>query len=623
MPIATLLGSHLPAFLLSRFKRNSPCYILRLSLDIHVDHIFIYLRVEDILALRRVNKAFFLLTHEPIIWKRFLAHLSIPIPPLRPTFRYALEATDYEVEQLVSRAISLEDNWRRQKPKVTRADVFLAHYNVLDLKLLPGGKYLIASVKDSSSYRFFIVVFCLDHPKGPHAMARLPTRARAYYMQAKYMKYQGQDVIMLAYVIRTFEDGGPANVDPSEYSARTKIDPPHPFHHELNVAYISLNSLEAMANPHIVPGDADYTAIAQRQKGPFFQLATIVGTLAIDTISLFEMRGSPFVSLIQQPDNIAIFDAVNNAISILVCHEHQDHRGKRHFIRAVRALPYQDELLVIRSVQTEGFFEQFLEIYDMPTHAEHFTPMYPKAQCSLGFDNAFTVHISDYGIPSKNGESNYSLRHDLHPSPPISIYLENIVPSGINHFVVWPNVKDEPATKTRPATRTYFYDLEHVQQQTRHISEPHRVRVLPGAYRAIVYTVQRVDTTDTPSVVMFKRYLNPEVQTGDYPIPRVSKSTYVLRRDHPPFPHTAYTALDLDPHIMETYQRGGVQAISWDEGIGRVCVATGNSDQIEILDFAHVVQADQRFAQWKRNQDFVLHDTYDSATGLPIPVDWR
>lgn len=55
MPGATALTAYLPKFLLSRFRRNSPCFIFRLTWDIHVDNIFPYLYLEDIMCLRRVR----------------------------------------------------------------------------------------------------------------------------------------------------------------------------------------------------------------------------------------------------------------------------------------------------------------------------------------------------------------------------------------------------------------------------------------------------------------------------------------------------------------------------------------------------------------------------------------
>ncbi|KAG6883953.1 hypothetical protein C0993_002530 [Termitomyces sp. T159_Od127] len=179
-----------------------------IPLDIFVDNISPYLQVEDILALRRVNKHYFHLTHEPLIWKRFLQALRIPVPPIRPTLDRSVRSSDYEFEQLVSRAISLEDNWRKDRPTVASTMSFDASLEVLDMKLLPGGKYLIASVRDD--YRFFIALYHLDHPRGPHILARCQTPTKAYKLQAQYMRYEGKPVIMIAYVCRVLQEGAPA-----------------------------------------------------------------------------------------------------------------------------------------------------------------------------------------------------------------------------------------------------------------------------------------------------------------------------------------------------------------------------------------------------------------------------
>ena len=93
----------------------------------------------------QVDRTFFLLTHEAVIWKRFLERMRTPIPPLRPTFRYSFQVTDFEAEQLVTRAISLEDNWRLDCPQAKVRRVVDAHHRVLDMCLLPGGKFLVAS----------------------------------------------------------------------------------------------------------------------------------------------------------------------------------------------------------------------------------------------------------------------------------------------------------------------------------------------------------------------------------------------------------------------------------------------------------------------------------------------
>ncbi|GLB43621.1 hypothetical protein LshimejAT787_1401330 [Lyophyllum shimeji] len=608
------LAGYLPNFLLSRFKRSSPCCIHRLPLDIFVDHIFVYLCVEDIMCLRRVNKAFFLLTHEPVIWKRFLSHLNVPLPPLRPTFRYALEATDFEVEQLVSRAVSLEDNWRQPHPRPTSSIVFDTHYHVLDMKLLPGGKYLVASVRDA--YRFFIVLYCLDHPKGPHALARFATQMKAFNLQAKYMTFQGKPVIMIAYVRRSFHDGGPANLDPSEYGFRHPIDAPYPFVHELLCVYINLETLEALADPHITPGSVESASIALGEfaKGPFYQAATAIAKYEVNHVSLFEFNGKSFASMVQMPNRVVIIDLSAQTVSTLICENHDEYRDQAHSIRAVRHLPYQREMLVFRTItisppanepQAPIRLLQVLEIYEMPSKIGGAELVYPKDAYVLGNQTVANVHISDYGIPTTNGED-YRLQFHYQPSPPISVYLETTAPTGVLHYVVWPSRK-----ANKYGSFTYFYNLEYVCIQTRHNCEPYVAHVVPGALRAIIYTSHMDDRKDAVTLHSLRRYLNPEFQTKNYPVPRVNRSSNVMRKKVPKMPVNVYGTLDTNPAALELYRQNGVAAITWDEGIGRLCIAAGNTPQIEVVDFANVVHPDKRSERWKQAQEYVTHDRSD------------
>ena len=139
-----------------------------------------------------------------------MVRLDIPVPPLRPTFRYSYRSTDHEIEQLVIQAITVDDNFRREDPKVVSRRLLLSYNKVLDMYLLPGGKFLIASVKDRCNFRFYLVVYALDHPKGPRAIARVPTMMKAYNVHARFMKVFGnEDGIVLGYTRRRFRTGAP------------------------------------------------------------------------------------------------------------------------------------------------------------------------------------------------------------------------------------------------------------------------------------------------------------------------------------------------------------------------------------------------------------------------------
>jgi hypothetical protein len=159
-----------------------------------------------------VNKAFFILTHEPIIWKRFLQRMDIPLPPFRPTYRWALSRTDYEVEQLVIQAITADDNWRRSDPRMLDVrHVSTGPYKVTDMYLLPGGRYLITSCQTLDKEHFHLAVWALDHPSGPRELARIPTLAEAFRLEAKVMDLlPGEQGLIISYVRRIFNTPQPA-----------------------------------------------------------------------------------------------------------------------------------------------------------------------------------------------------------------------------------------------------------------------------------------------------------------------------------------------------------------------------------------------------------------------------
>lgn len=352
--------SFLHDFLISRFSRkNKGCFIDTLSNDILVDHIFIYFTVEDILSLRRVrvsppypiyhptillqvSKLYYYLTHQPIIWKRFLHHINIPLPPLPPTSRYSLGQLAMEAERLVIRAISLDDNWRSFKPKLYRAQKLKAYSQVHAMKVLPGGKYLVASV-DPGCRRYAIMVFVLDHAGSETmALAKTPTKSKAYNLQAKYMTFQGVQGIAIAYIRRKFKgtdrercglvdhlccltcftDPLPSftiSVDPSDYSPAAEIDAPFPLQYECVCLHISLQALELLSDPEFPPGSPQFRAYAENQSPPFREIARIRSSAALESLSLVEHNGMPYVVFVQRPDKIVIKDLTTTAISTLKC----------------------------------------------------------------------------------------------------------------------------------------------------------------------------------------------------------------------------------------------------------------------------------------------------------------
>jgi hypothetical protein len=122
-------------------------------------------------------------------------------------------------------------------------------------------------------------------------------------------------------------DGLLDSVDPNDYSFKTDIDTPHPFNHDLSCVFVSLNCLEMLADPEILPGSADYRSRALRQKPPFLQVATLTATYQMKNISLYELDNMPYLCVVQHPTLIAFVDLTNRTVHNLACHDHEDYLG--------------------------------------------------------------------------------------------------------------------------------------------------------------------------------------------------------------------------------------------------------------------------------------------------------
>lgn len=130
-------------------------------------------------------------------------YLNIPTAPLRPSFRWSGPDSALEVEALVTRAVSCDDNWRRPLAKLYTWNMVSAYYDIRDMKLLPGGRFLVASVQHGS--RYFIVIYNMDSPRGSLPVARYDIPVKGYNLDAKYLRYRGHDGIMISFFGRCWE----------------------------------------------------------------------------------------------------------------------------------------------------------------------------------------------------------------------------------------------------------------------------------------------------------------------------------------------------------------------------------------------------------------------------------
>lgn len=69
--------------------------------------------------------------------------------------------------------------------------------------VLPGGKYMVASVCNMAKTHYSLIVFALDHRIGGVVpLAETPVKRKAYNLKAKYMNIDGTPSIVIAYIRR-------------------------------------------------------------------------------------------------------------------------------------------------------------------------------------------------------------------------------------------------------------------------------------------------------------------------------------------------------------------------------------------------------------------------------------
>ncbi|KAF9270862.1 hypothetical protein L218DRAFT_849531 [Marasmius fiardii PR-910] len=638
MPVPSDLSPYVPQLLLNVFKRYSTCYIHRLPLEILVDGVMIHLSIEDVMRMRRVDKAFFLITHEPIIWRRFLERLNIPIPPIRPNFRYSLEATDFEIEQIVTRAIRTDDNWRGPTPQLLSKEIVFAFHQVLELKLLPGGRYLVASIKDVASYRFWICIYDLESPRGldEALVARRLVPSKAYNIHARFdMKGGYQGITIMFTISRRGLTEYLYRQDPAEWSSETDLHPPYPLAYELVILRTALGDLERLSDPAMDHNSLAFAEMIQSLQEPLQADYIFEADAPIENASLFDENGICCASFSVQ-DQVIIHNLNNSEVKLQLLRDSSfEHNEQR--IRAVRVLPQQRRVLVVRTVvlhQVVGQDSHLIEVYDLPqkddakyvkeSQKRNIRPQMPrqfeaKDRVYIEGKTVTSFHISDYPtIPRAIDLPELYERRDKAALTPISIYARTKGPHGIIHYEIFP-VLD-------PLTDQWKYALDSVIPQTVHESEPVDTRVIPGITRSLVYTVPGHDRTSHPKLLSLRRYFNPRYAPEAYKPYAVKDQLYVpvLERERFPTPKILYRSFIACDPSYNGITESGVSAITWDEGTGRVCIAALEDMKIVVMDLGRtVVWSDRRFADWQRAVQLLRESQEINWSGATTATGFR
>ncbi|KAI0353984.1 hypothetical protein OH77DRAFT_1406108 [Trametes cingulata] len=300
----------------------------RLPNDILLDIIISdYLDVLDIIRLRQVSKLYYELTHQPVLWKRLLRKADIPLPPLPPSARHTPDRmTGLEAERLLCRAYSLVINWNRSSPRCIHDWSFDAHHRVLEMALLPGGRYLVASVSDFRGQKYSLVVYALDTFSRSRPIAKTDTGTKAYALRAKYVTIKGQKSIAIAYIRREYHHKSDKRkaekgqlLDVSQYSTYYEIDPAIEFRYECLAIHTPLSALEALSDLSRDLDTDQFLEEASRLPPPFENLVCIRSSPAHPLMcpDIEEMFDSPYLAVVKSPGDI-VFKRLNGGPSATI-----------------------------------------------------------------------------------------------------------------------------------------------------------------------------------------------------------------------------------------------------------------------------------------------------------------
>lgn len=181
------------------------------------------------------------------------------------------------------------------------------------------------------------------------------------------------------------------------------------------------------------------------------------------------------------------------------------------------------------------------------------------------------------------------------PPPPVSIFIRTLEPPGVVHYNIFPTpVKYR--VRAEPGGTYWFWKYlihECISSGRVHESENAHPHILPGLFRSIVYTVQPEDRTIAPKLVDLRRYFNPLVPPPGYSYPTIdNENEELLGRKRLPKPQRLHSSFQLTPEIHRALSQQGIRSTTYDEGIGRLCVVSGEEQtRIMVLDFAHKAPA--------------------------------
>ncbi|KAH0837900.1 hypothetical protein J3R83DRAFT_6130 [Lanmaoa asiatica] len=556
--------------------------------------VFSYLDLEDILSLRRVSKLYYNLTHQGIIWKNFLKRIGSNAPQRPPSHRHSAQyLTSFEAERLVTRAISLQKNWLSPNPCPLSCDSFQIHRHIQSMVVLPGGKYMVASVCNTAKTHYSLIVFALDHRIGGVVpLAETPVKRKAYNLKAKYMNIDGTPSIVIAYVRRKMSSrysSSGRSVDPSIYNPilenpRKPIDPPVPLQYACTCIHISLDALDALSDPRLVPGSAAFFHFAASQPPPFRLLCVLRSATELGAIDLAVIEGVPTVAVVKNHETVVFKELTGvGMLSTLCCAREEPYSSHHHSICSMRILPNQGQILILRAVKlpTVPSVDRVgappisqdlitLAMFNFPDFGDNeMESTFAQQTMSFRANDVEGIQItnpSDYeSVPCVNPA-------DGAEHPPITIFYRSEGGTRFHELMINPTPRH---FLPKSMLSTPHYWLGNLVAGNHHVVtwEHEKERglcrgfVLAGNQRSLVYVTRSEDISERLSIRGFYSHFSVSDGTAGYTAARQALFQNIMRGA---------------VHNL----RAGAKTIAWDEGTGRVFYVKPDDACLHVIDFA-------------------------------------
>ncbi|KAK0444549.1 uncharacterized protein EV420DRAFT_1002452 [Desarmillaria tabescens] len=551
-PISIMLLSDIVQPLVSRLKGSKRSRLIHaLPPEILLEHIFPLLPLHNLLALRSVDKRFFYITHDFVVWRRMFKRSHLPLPLIHPPFQYT-PARDHHVERAFIRACSLEKNWRIE-PCILKAYILETPGDkVLEVALLPGGKYLVASMADVKNYQYYLAVFDADETPETrnNLLAKIILPSRAYQLRARFMHYQGEQRIIVFYVRRGFPSGALYSQDPSTLSYDVN-DLEHPLSYDCVCTSVALGSLAYLSDPDKDNTSTSFREHAKSLPSPFQWNSTVCfGEIRPERSYLCQYLGAPCAAVCHR-NRVVVINFNTQRTTHIICPD----IGPNPRMLALRMLPDQAHILVVRADAHGGS----IELYPIPqVSVQHTTFPLQQRITRLSTSGIDAAYISDMYMP-KNANGTPWTNSPPCITPPISIYLthfDGVI--GTFNLQLHQNIK----------TESMEYNLyEGTTLRTVRIPPAGRPNVLPGAYRPVVYYTDWFDRTEAPKISSWWRGYNRANMDYAEGLFKAPQATH--------YPPREWEALySLTQNYLKEELENGAQSLSWDEGSGRMCISS-------------------------------------------------